>query len=164
MSRTEKLKDGQKLFFAEPPDLAKAKESFQSVTELAPNWVEGYHWLASTLERLGENASAVKAYREAIRCDNNDSRPKIGLGRLLTFLGNYREAVAELQRGLTLKPHYGEADARLFLAEAFEKEREILKAIEQWKIVRDMEPMYPSYDHPQQEAERKLREHANNVR
>jgi len=160
MRHAEILKQGQKAFFAEPPDYKKAEACFEKVTSLAPNWVEGYHCLASALEGLGEKARAVQAYKKAIECNCNDPRPRIALGRLLTSMAHLKEAIIELQLGLALKPHYCEADARLFLAEAFEKAKHLSKAIEQWKIVEKMEPFYPSQDKPMQEAQRKLRRYA----
>jgi tetratricopeptide (TPR) repeat protein len=153
---SEMLKEGQKAFFSEPPDISKAKDCFRRATELAPDLAEGYHWLASALEALKDHGQAARAYREAIRRDGKDPRSKIALGRLLTSMGHLKEAIIELQEGVALKPHYGEADARIFLAEAYEKAKRLPAAIEQRKIVETMEPSYPSYDLPMQEARRKL--------
>lgn len=61
---------------------------------------------------------------------------------------------------MELKPHYGEPDARLFLAEAFEKANDLSKAVEQWRIVESMEASYPSYEAPRQEAKNKLQRYA----
>jgi tetratricopeptide (TPR) repeat protein len=158
MNQSQMLKEGEKAFFADPPDFLKAKDCFQKVTESAPDWVEGYHWLATAWEGLEDYQQAVKAYTEAIRCDAKDPRPRVALGRLLTVMGHVDEAIIELQHGVALKPHYGEPDSRLFLAEAYEKANRLSEAIEEWKIVERMEPSYPSYDLPMQEARRKLEE------
>lgn len=160
LRHAEVFKEGQKAFFSEPPDYAKAKDCFDQVASLAPNWAEGHHYLASALERLGEKGMAAKAYKKAIECDCKDPRPRIALGHLLASMGQLKGAIDELQLGLTLKPHYGEADARLLLAEAFEKSKELSKAVDQWKIVEQMEPFYPSHDKPMREAQRKLRDYA----
>jgi tetratricopeptide (TPR) repeat protein len=156
MNPTDILREGQNALFAQPPKLEKAKDLFHRVTLLAPNWVEGYQWLASAWEGLGDYQEAAKAYKEAIRCDAKDPRPKISLGRLLTSMGQLNEAITELQQGLALKPHYGEPDARLFLAEAYEKAHDLIKATEQWEIIEKMDPSYPSNDEPMREARRKL--------
>jgi tetratricopeptide (TPR) repeat protein len=161
MKPTDILKRGQELFFAKPPDFQKAKDFFQQVTVSAPGWVEGHHWLASACENLKDHSQAIKSYRQAIQCDPNDPRPRIALGRLLTFERHLKEAIAELRKGIELKPHYGEVDARLFLAEAYEKANDIPKAREQWKIVSEAAPSYPSYDKPMREALEKLKEYTN---
>ena len=136
-----------------------AKDCFNKVTELAPNWIEGYHWLASALEKLDCPNDAVAAYRKAIHCDPKDPRPKIALGILLTNLGHMKEAIVELERGVELKPHYAEADARLFLADAYEKAKQIENAMAQWRIVENMDPCYPSYDKPMNDARQRLSKH-----
>jgi hypothetical protein len=61
-----------------------------------------------------------------------------------------------------LNPHYAEADARLFLAEAYEKAGDILHAKEQWTLVSGMKGSYPSYDQPMAVARKKLMEHGQN--
>lgn len=160
MTPADMLKEGQNAFFAKPPDFQKAKDCFYRVTLSSPKWAEGYQWLASVLEGLADNQQAAKAYRQAIQCDPKDPRPRISLGRLLACMGRPEEAIAELQRGVELKPHYGEPDARLFLAEAYEKANDLPKAMEQWGIVERMEPSYPSYDEPMQEARKKLQQYA----
>ena len=155
MSPAEILREGQKALFAQPPDLEKAKQSFERVTGLAPEWVEGHHWLAAALEQLGKSGTAVTAYKRAIRCDTSDPRPRIALGRLLVSMGHVREGATELQHGIDLKPHYGEADARLFLAEAFEKAKNFRKAAKQRKIVAATAACHPSCDKPRRETLRK---------
>jgi Tfp pilus assembly protein PilF len=161
MTPADMLKKGQAAFFAKPPDYQQAKVCFERVTLSAPKWVEGYHWLASACEKMADHDQATKAYKQAIQCDPKDSRPRIAMGRLLTSTGHLKEAIIELQKGIELKPHYCEADARLFLAAAYEKANDLSKAKEQWKIVEEMEPSYPSYEKPMREARKKLREHAN---
>lgn len=150
------LKQGQTFFFAKSPNYVMAKDCFKKVTELAPSWIEGYHWLATALEELDCPDDAVVAYRKAIQCDPKDPRPKIALGVLLSNLGRTKEAIVELERGVELKPHYAEADARLFLADAYEKAKQIEKAKAQWRIVEGMDPCYPSDDKPMIEARQRL--------
>lgn len=155
------LKQGHDYYFAEPPKYEEAKDCFTKVVEIAPNWIEGYHWLASTLEQLNLPGDAVSAYRKAIQCDQKDPRPKIALGVLLSNLGHMKEAIAELERGVELKPHYAEADARLFLADAYEKANQLEKAKEQWRFVEGMDPCYPSRDRPMKDARQKLSKYDN---
>jgi len=157
---TQLLKQGMEAYFAEPPDSASALKCFERVTELAPTWVEGHHWLASCQQKqLDLQAKAIKSYRKAIECDPEDTRVRLALGRLLSQLGHQEQAIIMLKDGIALKPHYAEADARLFLAEAYERSGKIRSAKQQWALVADMKGSYPSYDEPMNEARKKLKEH-----
>lgn len=80
--------------------------------------------------------------------------------RALALIEHHRwsEAVKALQRGVDLKPHYGEADARLFLGEALLASGDRSRAREQFERVVRMEPSYPSHNRPMEAARRKLAE------
>jgi tetratricopeptide (TPR) repeat protein len=153
------LRKGHDLFFADPPDYRAAMECFRQVTELAPDWAEGHQCLASAYDQLWDEKRAAEEYQIAHRLAPTDSRALIALGLLRTKQRRYKEAVRLLEAGVALKPHYCYADAKLFLAEAYVGARKIKKAIEQWQDVLKLEPMYPSFDAPMQEAQRKLQEH-----
>jgi len=88
--------------------------------------------------------------------DPSDARYQISLGVCLLQLRHWDEAVKALSRGVELKPHYAEADARLFLAEALANAGDLARAQEQLKVVASMEPSYPSYDKPMAEAKKRL--------
>ncbi len=57
-----------------------------------------------------------------------------------------------MEAELALKPHYAEADARLFPAEALELSGSVEKAVAQWQVVLGMKPSFPSYHLPMGEA------------
>ena len=158
LDATTILRSGQDKFFADPPDYEAARCEFVRVTQLRPEWVEGHHWLASSLEALDQIGEAESAYRAAIKCDRKDARPWIALGRLLLNVGRFADAIAELEHGVSLKPHYAEADARLFLAEAYLGAGDLSKARAEWHTISKMEGFYPSYDEPMDEARRRLTE------
>jgi Flp pilus assembly protein TadD len=102
--------------------------------------------------------SELNAAREAIERDRSDPRHWISLGVVLIRLRHWDEAVKNLRRGLELKPAYAEADARLFLAEALEGAGRLPEARREWRTVAEMEPSYPSYGEPMEQARRKLAE------
>jgi cytochrome c-type biogenesis protein CcmH/NrfG len=160
---SEHLQEGQRHQFAEPPDDRAAEQAYRAATRAAPEWGEPYHWLASVLEKQGKAKEAVESYQRAIQLLPDDPRPLIALGVLHTAGGHYEEAIRLLEAGLAMKPHYAEADARLFLADAFERSGAEEKAVAQWKIVLGMEPSYPSHDKPIEEARRKLNEHGSDA-
>jgi tetratricopeptide (TPR) repeat protein len=152
------LQRGQTLFFATPPDSDGAIEAFRLVTELAPNWAEGFYWLGSTLKQRGKLEDAVKMFRKAAQLASNDSRPLISLGVCFVTMGSLAEAITSFRAGLQLKPHYGEADARLMLANALEQNGKIQDAITEWRKVVGLKGFYPSGDAPMIDAKAKLPE------
>ena len=114
---------------------------------------------AISLESAGEYGKAVAIYKQLIQLAE-DARYFVAYGVCLQSLGHWQESVRQLQRGIDLRPHYGEGDARLFLAESLFKAGQKKKAIEQWKLVAAMEPQYPSYETVTNEAKKLLCEHA----
>jgi len=155
----EFLREGQRHQFAEPPNYLAAEKAYRSATLTAPEWGEPYHCLGAVLESQCRTKEAVEAYQQAIRLLPADPRPLIALGRLQTTCGHYAEAISLLQAGLATKPHYAEADAKLFLAEALERSGALEEAIAQGQGVLRRKPSYPSRHRPMEDAKRKLNEH-----
>jgi tetratricopeptide (TPR) repeat protein len=106
---------------------------------------------AIELERKGEYSSALVVYKELTSL-NSDARYLIAYGVCLQKLQHWKQSIPILEKGISLKPSYGEGDARLFLAEAYLNAGFKHKAIEQWKIVSKMQPAYPSYEYIQNKA------------
>jgi tetratricopeptide (TPR) repeat protein len=158
------LKEGQELQFQNPPDYAAAERSYRKAMELAPDWGEPAHWLASVLHAQNKLEESCEVERRAIELLPSDPRPLVGLGWTLRVLGKYKEAVPFFEKGLELKPHYGEADARFMLAEVYEQLGQINDAATLWRQIIGMDSMYPSYDQPMEEAKKKLAEHGLTVK
>lgn len=114
---------------------------------------------AIELERKGEYSSALAVYKELASLNN--ARYLIGYGVCLQKLQHWKQSIPILEKGISLKPSYGEGDARLFLAEAYLNADFKHKAIEQWEIVSKMQPTYPSYEHVQNKAIQMLNSHRN---
>ena len=111
---------------------------------------------AVQLQGDGDLPKALVCFLHAVDLDASDSRYWLSLGVCLLRLRHWNEAAMALSRGIELKPHYAEADARLFLAEALSNAGEIARAREQLLVVASMEPSYPSYDKPMLEARKLL--------
>ena|SRR5687768_1633926 len=152
----QKLKEGQEFFNAEPPDVLRAVTIFRELTLLAPNWSEGFFWLALAQLQQSGLAEAELTFRRAIELDPTDSRAHLWLGIGFEQAGRLDDAVRCLRAGLALKPHYGEADSRITLAGVLKKMGRIDEAVREWQVVAEMEAMYPSYDEPIQDAKREL--------
>jgi tetratricopeptide (TPR) repeat protein len=129
---------GQIHFFAASPRLEDALQAFQDVIRIAPDWSEGHFWVANTLREMGRLEEAIKEYEEAIRLGPTDPRHHISYGNSLSQMGRHEEAVAALRRGVQLKPHYGEASARMFLADALKATGQLQAAMQEWRFVASM--------------------------
>ncbi len=150
---------GHNYFCDEPRDVEAVVREFRQVVELEPSWDEGYGWLSAALQELGQIDEAISARREAMRLAPDDARHPTSLGVILMQQHEYSEAIEMLRKGISLNPHYGEADAHLFLAEALLADGQIEEACKEWRFVLTLEPMYPSYKEPHKEAKRMLKKH-----
>jgi tetratricopeptide (TPR) repeat protein len=120
---------------------------------------EKLYWKAEELCSKGKHSSAVSIYKEITK-HSDDPRYFIAFGVCLKNLGHWKQSIAQLEKGISLKPHYCEGDARLFLADAYLKAGKKSHAIAQWRHVSKMEPEYPSYESVQNEAKKMLEQHA----
>lgn len=114
---------------------------------------------AMELESKGEHKSAISAYKEIVN-KSNDPRHFIAFGVCLQKCGHWQQSIEVLEKGIALKPHYCEGDARLFLAKALFKSGKKGLAIKQWQHVSKMQPEYPSYESVQNEAKKMLAQNA----
>lgn len=90
---------------------------------------------AIALEQKGKHSEALPIYSKLI-VSSGDPRYFISYGVCLQKLGHWEQSLKPLLKGVSLKPHYCEGDARLFLAETFIKLGKKGKAVEQWKARR----------------------------
>jgi tetratricopeptide (TPR) repeat protein len=114
---------------------------------------------AHECEADGNHSKAAAIYKQLV-ADSSDARFHVAYGACLQHLGHWEQSAAQLECGLALKPHYAEADARLMLAESYFRSGKKSKAVEQWRLVGDMSPTYPSYEAPINAARALLNEHA----
>ncbi|MBW3637350.1 MAG: tetratricopeptide repeat protein, partial [Armatimonadetes bacterium] len=151
---------GLKYFFEEPRNVAAAAREFQQVTELAPYWDEGYGWLSAALEEINQTDWAISSLRQAMRLAPENARYPISLGRIFLRRHDYSKAIKLFRKGISLKPHYGEAEAHLFLAEALVGAGNIEEARQEWQSVMTLQPMYPSFEKLHEEVRHLLNKHS----
>ena len=113
---------------------------------------------ALSLEEAGDLAGATAEFARATELDGTDPRFWIARGVALLQLQHFDEAARCLEVGVDLKPHYGEADARVFLADALWQAGRKAEAVVEWEKVARMAPSYPGYENPISEAKRRLAE------
>src|SRR5512139_2086526 len=100
----------------------------------------------------GDVAKAMLHFKAASALAPEDPRYWVWYGDCLMKLQHWGEAVRVLRTGVDLKPAYGEADARLMLAQALLKHGDKNDAVAQLKLVAAMEPTYPSHETPIDQA------------
>lgn len=147
---------GYKYFFGEPRNIPAAAREFGRVTDLAPDWSEGYALLSCALEEMGQVDGAIATCREAMRRAPDDFRHPLALGRIFLGKNQYAKSIKMLRKGISLKPRYGVADAHNLLAEALFGAGEADEAYKVWRFVLTLKPTYPSYEAPLQAARHRL--------
>src|SRR4051812_36125541 len=100
---------------------------------------------AQELSESGQTGIAVRAYEKLCSRFPTEPRFHIAYAVLLQSLGHWEQSIDKFLRGLELQPHYCEGDARLMLAESYLRSSQKMRALEQWGIVAEMPPEYPSY-------------------
>lgn len=86
----------------------RAKEELETATRLDPMYMEAYNALGFALEALGNDASAIEAYRNAVRL--NEQRqgkfdaPFVNLSGFYNRRGNLELALQYAQQALSLNP------------------------------------------------------------
>jgi Tfp pilus assembly protein PilF len=94
-------------------------------------------------QERGQHANAVVEFRAAIRADAAYAAPRILLGASLLALGRLGEARAALKQAVRIAP--GEPLARLQLARVHERAGEWTEAVEQYRVLRELEPANSEY-------------------
>jgi tetratricopeptide (TPR) repeat protein len=113
---------------------------------------------ANELDNAGHHSQAAKIYEQLVELFV-DARFHIAYGYCLQQTNHWKESTWQFQKGISLKPHYCEGDARLMLANSYMKLRRQKNAVEQWKIVAAMNPEYPSYEAVPNEAKEFLKKY-----
>jgi tetratricopeptide (TPR) repeat protein len=150
---------GKAFLFQKKPDLPKALRAFLRAVDLNPDRAEGYHWLGMAQEQKGELFDAVASFERAIHLAADDTRSLISLGGCLNRLGKFDAAIQKLRRAIESKPRYGEASARLFLADALRRSGNTEAACDEWKLILEMPWEYLEYDQAGNEAKQLLKKY-----
>lgn len=89
--------------------LADAKKAFEAVLALDPRNVKAENNLGLIHESSGEPAAAMEAYRRAIAWQEDSlqqsEQPYVNLGNILMEQGQTKEALAPLEKAVTLAPN-----------------------------------------------------------
>jgi tetratricopeptide (TPR) repeat protein len=140
----EEFKKGQKALLQQVPDLELAEVHLKKAIALNPDGDEARGWLAAAMAQAGRFPEALAEMKIVVELAPEDPRHRVALGSIYLHSGRWEEAVESLTKGIELRPEHGEAEARVYLAQALEHCGKIAPAIEQWKWIAAIDDGYPN--------------------
>ncbi len=123
-----------------------AQTALANCVKYAPRNYEAHYFLGLVYKILGNYTKAMQEFETAERTSDNDLKVKaiyqLGLAHL--ELGNTEKAIAEFQRALKFAKEENNTTiaVRYALAQAYEKQRKLLEAVEQWEKIAQFRPNY----------------------
>lgn len=93
--------------------IEEASEAFKRVTELNPNYADGFNNLGVTLQILGKYDEAIEAYNKSLSIKPLYADGFINLGTALDEQGKLDEAIVAYTKALLIKPNFAEAHYKL---------------------------------------------------
>ncbi len=95
-----------------------ALEQWNAITNLLPQWVEGYYRIGNLLDQIGRSAEAVEYFKIALQYNPNSVEAMGGLGLCFLNLRRYQESIDILKKAISIKPNFAPAYVNLSLAYA----------------------------------------------
>ena len=96
--------------------IPEASKAFKKVTELNPNYAEGYNNMGIVLRLQDDREAALKAYKKALLLKPDFAEVYYNLGMVLIELGHSEEAIEIYEKGLSIKPANAEAHNNIGIA------------------------------------------------
>jgi Tfp pilus assembly protein PilF len=134
--------------------LDDAEKIFQQVLRQGGKASFVHHNLGIVYQQRGAHDKAVLQFREATRLQPDFGEARLLIGYSLLALGKNAEAVRELERAVKLLPQ--QPQARLQLAKAYERGHHWFGVVEQYHVLRELEPGNGEYAYQLGKAYQKL--------
>jgi Flp pilus assembly protein TadD len=123
--------------------LDEAEVAFRAVLEGGGDLAQVHNNLGIVYQRGGRHQRAIAEFREAVRLDPDHAAPQILLGASLLALGRVEDARPPLEQAVKMAPR--EPLARLQLVRVLERLGDWSGAVDQYRILRQLEPEEPEY-------------------
>ncbi len=123
--------------------LDEAESSFRTVIERGGGLAYVHNNLGIVHQRRGRHERAVAEFGKAVRLDPDYVAPRILTGASLLALGRVVEATRHLEAAVKIAPR--EPLARLQLAKVYERARNWIGAVEQYRALKELAPGEPEY-------------------
>ncbi|HKD24174.1 MAG TPA: hypothetical protein VKB71_19290 [Rhizomicrobium sp.] len=105
MSRVDALMGGN--------DANNAAKILAAVTQIAPNYAEGWHQRGKLEEEQGHDEAAMVSLQKAINLNPREFAALVELGDMLAEYGAKPAALASYKKALALDPHFEGLDKRV---------------------------------------------------
>src|SRR5229473_8533076 len=126
-------------------DLQLAFKYAEKAVRLDPRFMKAYDQLGLCYAGLNQNEEAIRAYKEAIRLNQQQALhwpwPSMNLGTLLLRLNRLDEAEAHLRDSISIDPRFPVAHLRL--GQVLEKKERYEEAIAELEQAARLDPTYP---------------------
>ena len=126
---------------ASPETFEDAVRAYRQAIEAAPEWVEAYINLGTTLFQLGRTGESREVFAAAIERDSRNALAHFNLGCAHERLGDTASAISNFRTALVYAPRM--ADAHLNLALAYEKTGAKADAVDHFSLYLRYEPQGP---------------------
>ncbi|MBN1698198.1 MAG: tetratricopeptide repeat protein [Spirochaetales bacterium] len=104
-----------------------------------------HFFLAKLLQDAHDLSNAIAHFEQAQKSPELKMKATVERGHTAIMMGKYEKAIPELQRALTYSADEGDNDTlygRYYLAEAYEKIRDIERAVENWEKIYAKKPNF----------------------
>jgi tetratricopeptide (TPR) repeat protein len=90
-----------------------AKKLLVSVTDIAPNYAEGWHQRAKMEAAANDDTHALKSFQKTVTLNPREFMAQVELGDMLAEYGQKAAALASYRKALALDPHFEGLDKRV---------------------------------------------------
>jgi len=118
----------------------EATNAFRKVTQLNPNYADGYSNLGVALGDQDQLDEAIRAYEKAINLQPNFHEAHNNMGTVLRRKGQLEQAINSYKKAISIKPNYIEAHNNLGVALA--KKNNLREAIASYQQALSLKPDY----------------------
>jgi len=125
--------------YLESGDNARAIGAFKEAAWLSPGYASALYNLGCAYIRVGDFKSAVGSLELAGKADPRNAEIRLNLAYALSREKRVPEAIAEMEAAVNLSP--ADADLRLGLGNLFVLANDRTRAAEQYKRLREMDPI-----------------------
>jgi len=94
-------------------DTDTAKKLLDSVTDIAPDYAEGWHQRAKLQAAANDDTHALVSFQKAVTLNPREFEAQVELGDMLAEYGQKAAALASYRKALALDPHFEGLDKRV---------------------------------------------------
>ncbi len=121
--------------------IADAYKAFTKVTELNPNYADGFYNLGIILQDQGRLDEAITSYKKALALKPDYAEAHNNMGNTLKEQGQLDEAIASYEQALSIKPDY--ADAFYNIGNVLKDQGKLEDAIASYERALSLKPDQP---------------------